>query len=97
MRFKTIITIPKLLGYLGLIPFIVSTGFMIFDQNNAATWQHFLLSYAAVILTFVGALQWSFAMLLPGLTIKQQNFSYIWSITRRLSHGFLYPYQHFKP
>lgn len=80
MKSNEVIVTPKLLGYLGLIPFILSTGLLFFDRHNSDMWQHFLLSYGAVILTFVGALHWSFAMALPGLSIKQQRVSFIWSV-----------------
>ena len=75
---------PKLLGYLGLLPFILLTVFLFDDRNHFGMWQHFLLSYGAVILTFVGALHWSFAMTLPGLPVNQQRSLLLWSVTPSL-------------
>jgi len=75
---------PKLLGYLGLLPFIVLTAFLFDDHNHFGMWQHFLLSYAALILTFVGALHWSFAMTIPALPAHKQRNLFLWSITPSL-------------
>ena len=79
-----ILTIPKLLGYFGLLPFIVPTVFLFFDHSHLDMWRHFLLSYAAVILSFVGALHWSFAMLLHELPINKQRWSFLWSVVPSL-------------
>ena len=75
---------PKLLGYLGLLPFIVPTVFLFFDDSHLDMWRHFLLSYGAVILSFVGALHWSFAMLLHELPINKQRWSFFWSVVPSL-------------
>jgi len=79
-----ILTIPKLLGYFGLLPFIVPTVFLFFDHSHLDMWRHFLLSYGAVILSFVGALHWSFAMLLHELPINKQRWSFLWSVVPSL-------------
>lgn len=84
MKLQSFAITPKLLGYLGLIPFISSTGLLILNQHHSAIWQHFLLTYGAVILSFVGALHWSFAMLL-GLSTGQQRGLFIWSIIPSLA------------
>lgn len=73
-------SIPKFLGYSGLLPFVVLTVFMCYDYNHRGMWQHFLLSYGAVILTFVGALHWSFAMTLQGLPARVQHNLFLWSV-----------------
>jgi hypothetical protein len=44
------------LGYLGLLPFVIPTLLLGFDAPHTALWLHFLMTYAAVILSFVGAL-----------------------------------------
>jgi hypothetical protein len=44
-----------------------------------------LLSYGAVILSFVGALHWSFAMLLHELPINKKRWSFLWSIAPSLA------------
>lgn len=78
-------TMPKLLGYFGLLPFIVPTAFLFFDHSHLGMWRHFLLSYGAVILSFVGALHWSFAMLLHELPINKQRWSFLWSVVPSLA------------
>lgn len=91
-------TTSNVLGYLGLIPFIAATVLLIFDQHHSATWQHLLLTYGAIILSFVGALHWSFAMLLPGLSVNQQRVSFIWSVVPSLAAWislFISPFQGF--
>lgn len=75
---------PKLLGYFGLMPFVVPTVFMLYDPGHFEMWRHFLLSYGAVILSFVGALHWSFAMLLHELPIDRQRASFLWSVAPSL-------------
>jgi hypothetical protein len=72
------------LGYGGLVPFIVfaaaaSRGDMHADLSRAA-----LFSYAAVILSFVGALHWGFAMTAPGLDARQRAHLYRWSVVPAL-------------
>lgn len=84
MKKHYISAMPKLLGYLGLLPFVVPTVFLFFDYHHLDMWRHFLLSYGAVILSFVGALHWSFAMLLHELPINRQRSSFIWSIVPSL-------------
>lgn len=84
MRHNTSSFTPKLLGYLGLLPFIVPTVFLFYDHHHLGMWQHFLLSYGAVILTFVGALHWSFAMALQELSASKQRNLFLWSIVPSL-------------
>ncbi len=43
-----------------------------------------MLSYGAVILSFVGALHWGFAMGLGTLSASQQNALFIWSVVPSL-------------
>lgn len=77
--------IPKCLGYLGLIPFIVITLFLFFDDHHFTIWQKFLISYSAVILSFVGALQWAFSMTLIDLSPKHRKWMLIWSVIPSLT------------
>lgn len=85
MKNNYLSTTPKLLGYFGLIPFIIPTFFLYFDDNHLDIWRHLLLSYGAVILSFVGALHWSFAMLLHELPIDKKLRSFLWSIAPSLA------------
>lgn len=68
------------LGYLGLLPFIIPTALLVYDAAHTALWLHWLMTYAAVILSFVGALHWAFAMTLPNLNLKQTRWCFVWSI-----------------
>ena len=52
-----------LLGYGGLLPFIATAFGSVLDGAHAALWLDALHAYGAVILSFVGALHWGFAML----------------------------------
>jgi hypothetical protein len=85
---EEVITVkPKaaiILGYSGLIPFIAFSLSMSLDSYRASIWRDALLTYGSVILSFVGALHWAFAMLakdLPPLTQKQR---YAWSVVPAL-------------
>lgn len=68
------------LGYLGLLPFVIPTLLLVYDGPHTALWLHFLMTYAAVILSFVGALHWAFAMTLADLTLNQKRWGFAWSI-----------------
>ena len=61
------------LGYGGLIPFLSLTTASLLDRHHAAVWSDALYGYAAIILSFVGALHWGLAMGLPGLTDSQRS------------------------
>ena len=50
------------LGYGGLLPFALAALGALLDDTYRSVWQHALLSYGAVILSFVGALHWALAM-----------------------------------
>jgi hypothetical protein len=51
------------LGFGGLVPFVTLAGASLLDPAHAERWSFALLAYAAVILSFVGALHWGFATL----------------------------------
>ena len=58
--------LAKSLGYAGLIPFLVfSTGTWI-DLPGVENSHYVLITYAAVILSFMGAIHWGIAMGRPG-------------------------------
>jgi len=50
------------LGYGGLLPFAAAALGTLLDPTHRVFWQQALLGYGAVILSFVGALHWAFAM-----------------------------------
>jgi len=70
----------SILGYLGLLPFIIPNILLVYDEGHAALWLNILITYAAVILSFVGALHWAFAMTLPELSLQQRRWGFAWSI-----------------
>lgn len=77
------------LGYGGLIPFVGLAGLVMFGPADAMAFARgLLIAYGAVILSFVGALHWGFAMTLPGLDRTRKNRRYIWSVIPALM-GFL--------
>lgn len=68
------------LGYGGLLPFLALALASALDANHRELWQKMLLSYGAVILSFVGAMHWAFAMLHPSTQGKSVNGVYAWSV-----------------
>jgi hypothetical protein len=73
------------LGYGGLIPFLVFAVLTCADRERSTLWQASLRGYGAVILSFVGALHWGFAMLLQDLTPSRREAVFIWSVTPALA------------
>ena len=71
------------LGYGGLVPFVVLAAATLVDRTRAGLWHDDLLAYAAVILSFVGALHWGLAMT-AGLEASQRNAMYAWSVVPSL-------------
>jgi hypothetical protein len=68
------------LGYGGLVPFVVPALALLLGAGpSPGWWLQVLTAYGAAILSFVGALHWAFAMLLPGLTPTQRLVGYVWS------------------
>ena len=77
------------LGYGGLIPFVGLSLLVMFGPADAMVFARgLLIGYGAVILSFVGALHWAFAMTLPGLDRARKHRGYIWSVIPALM-GFL--------
>lgn len=72
------------LGYGGLIPFLVFAAAAGQEDMHADLWRAALFSYGAVVLSFVGALHWGFAMTAPGLDAHQRNQLYLWSVAPAL-------------
>ena len=67
------------LGYGGLLPFVGLAVLMAIDAQRQELWSRALIAYGAVILSFVGALHWAFAMVLSGLSSTQRRNRWIWS------------------
>jgi hypothetical protein len=75
-------TLPKSvawLGYGGLLPFVGLTLAVIADPLHRPLLSDALVAYGAIILSFVGALHWAFAMILPDLSETQRRNRFIWS------------------
>ncbi len=66
------------LGYGGLLPFLgLAAAVLLRVEEDLA--RPALVGYGAVILSFVGALHWGFAMLLPGLGEAERTRLFAWS------------------
>lgn len=72
------------LGYGGLIPFLALAVASWKDPAHLGTWVLALLAYGAVILSFVGALHWGFAMTHPQLQGAQNHALYLWGVVPSL-------------
>ncbi len=72
------------LGYAGLIPFVVLAPASLLDPHHGLTWSDALYAYGAVILSFVCALHWGFAMALPGLDDARRTRTMLWSVVPSL-------------
>jgi len=68
------------LGYGGLLPFLGSALLCWLEPNHRSLWLEMLLTYGAVILSFVGALHWGFAMVHPDTAGQPMNGMYGWSV-----------------
>ncbi len=71
------------LGYGGLLPFALTALGTLLDPTSRALWQQALLAYGALILSFVGALHWAFAMRTEDET--QTRVLYLWSVVPALA------------
>ena len=77
-------TLVAWLAYGGLIPFVALAAASWLDPAHVATWVPGLLAYGAVILSFVGALHWAFAMVHPQLQDVPKHALYLWSVVPAL-------------
>lgn len=68
------------LGYGGLVPFVSLAAAAAAGIAGAAA----LFAYGAVILSFVGALHWGFAMTLHELSAPRRNAAFLWSVVPAL-------------
>lgn len=72
------------LGYGGLIPFVALAVARLALPDYAEQWSDWLLAYGAVILSFVGALHWAFAMTLKDLGREARSQRFVWSVVPAL-------------
>jgi len=75
---------PRWLGYLGLTPIVISTIMLLVNSQHEMLWVNLLVTYAVVILSFLGALHWAFSMTLNHLSIKKRQSMMVWSVTPSL-------------
>jgi hypothetical protein len=73
-----------LLGYGGLVPFVGLVLLAGADLDRTAVWDRALVGYGAVILSFVGALHWGFAMSAAGIEPAQRRRAFVWSVVPAL-------------
>ena len=71
------------LGYGGLLPFVARAAGGLWAPSTP-WWSAALLAYGAVILSFVGALHWGFAMALSGLSTAERTRCFVWSVVPSL-------------
>lgn len=84
MRQNTLPVSVGLLGYGGLIPFIVMAILSIAEPAHGIIYRGALLLYGAVILSFVGAIHWGAAMFATELSNKTRRACYLWSVVPAL-------------
>ena len=77
-------TVVGWLGYGGLIPFAALAVASAVAPEHLAWWSPALQSYGAVILSFVGALHWGFAMGLSDVPAAQRSALFAWSVVPSL-------------
>lgn len=77
---KTAPVIVRWLGFGGLLPFLALLAAVLIDPHHRAYWAEAQSSYGAIILSFVAALHWAFAMTLQRLNNCQRNHIFVWSI-----------------
>ena len=73
------------LGYGGLVPFVGLALAAVTGLAQPLPAAYALLAYGAVILSFVGALHWAFAMLLPSPSTDERDGMFIWSTVPALA------------
>jgi hypothetical protein len=72
------------LAYGGLLPFIGLMAASLLDTARSGVWQQGALNYGAVILSFVGALHWGFAMGTLRMGERARNVCFAWSVVPAL-------------
>lgn len=72
------------LAYGGLLPFLGLAAASLLDPPRSGVWQQLSLNYGAVILSFVGALHWGFAMGKLTMSERARSISFAWSVVPAL-------------
>jgi len=68
------------LGYGGLLPFIGLAIAGVVDPLHSPRYAQALMGYGAVILSFVGALHWGFAMTAGAARAQAHRRAFVWSV-----------------
>lgn len=66
------------------MPFMTLAPASLLDDHHTLFFGDALFAYGAVILSFVGALQWGFAMMASGLDARQRTACIVWSVVPAL-------------
>jgi hypothetical protein len=77
-------SMPIALGGAGALPFLLLALMVAIPGPFQGSCQFALTAYGAVILSFVGALHWAFAMTSGSLQARQRNLYYLWSVVPAL-------------
>ena len=77
-------TVVAWLGYGGLVPFVSLGPAFALDRADRLLLGAALVAYGAVILSFVGALHWAFAMTLPDIDARDRTRAFVWSVVPAL-------------
>ena len=73
--------VVAILGYGGLVPFLVfAIGLGMNLRIAGLDWLYLLIAYGTAILSFVGALHWAFAMMIPAMSETRRRQAYGWSV-----------------
>ncbi len=83
-RFSPDPAVPRILGAAGAIPFLLLAVLSSIQGPYRESSQFALMAYGAVILSFVGALHWAFALVVEGLTERERGWHYLWSVVPAL-------------
>ena len=73
-----------LLGYGGLIPFVVLAMLSVAEPSHGILYRGALMLYGAVILSFVGAIHWGVAMASVHMDDATRRACYVWSVVPSL-------------
>lgn len=76
--------LPRRLGAGGVIPFLLLPLLGWADPFRQTAYLAATVAYGAVILSFVGALHWAFAMTVRDITERQRGRLYLWSVVPSL-------------
>ncbi len=72
------------LGFAGLIPFAAPLLLGLFEPTLTPRLLHAQQLYGAVILSFLGAIHWGLAMVMPEIDSGRQHALFIWSVVPSL-------------